>query len=115
MNVREIPVPTNGANGGNGALDALTIERPLLAHQELWQMLRRRKASILFMLVLGLSAGVVFCMLAGPWYDSSAQLLVIKKRFETAPITQADQARTQEDYLSTHMLLIASRRVIVRA
>ncbi len=51
----------------------------------------------------------------GPWYDSNAQLLVIKKRLDTAPITLPDQARIQEDYLSTHMLLITSRRVIGQA
>jgi uncharacterized protein involved in exopolysaccharide biosynthesis len=106
MNVRQIPVEANGVH---------TADAPLLAHQQLWQMLRRRRACILFMLLVGLSAAVAFCTLAGPWYDSSTQLLVIKKRFETAPISQADPARAQEDYLSTHMILIASRRVIVRA
>ncbi len=107
MSVRHLPVETNGA--------PLTLERPLLAHQELWQLLRRRKGRIVLMLLLGMAAAALFAMLAGPWYDSSIQLLVIKKRFETAPITGTDQARAPEDYLSTHMLLIASRRVIVRA
>ena len=106
MSVRQLTVETNGA---------LSAERPLLAHQELWQLLRRRKGRIVLTFLVGLAAAALFAIVAGPWYDSSVQLLVIKKRFDTAPITGTDQARAPEEYLSTHMLLIASRRVIVRA
>ncbi len=84
-------------------------------YQEVWQILRRRKGRILLVIMLGLALAALYCAVSGPWYDSSAQLLVIKKRLDTTPITGPDQVRVQEDYLSTHMLLITSRRVIARA
>src|SRR5436190_23160330 len=77
--------------------------------QEFWQVIRRRKGRILAITLLGLGAAMVYCMVSGPWYDSTTQLLVIKKRLDTTPITGPDQTRAQEDYLSTHMLLITSR------
>src|SRR5262249_39549380 len=52
---------------------------------------------------------------AGPWYESSAQVLVIKKHLETSPITDPGQGRPQEDYLATHMLLITSPLVVGKA
>jgi uncharacterized protein involved in exopolysaccharide biosynthesis len=96
----------------NGVLPA---DRGLTAYQELWKLIRRHKLRILLGVVLGLALGTLACALGGPWYDSNAQMLVIKKRFDTAPITGPDQNRAHEDYLSTHMLLIASRRVILHA
>ena len=69
----------------------------------------------MLLLVIGLAMATLFCLLSGPRYDSPAQLLVIKKRLDTAPITGPDQFHPNDDYLSTHMLLIASRRVIGRA
>jgi uncharacterized protein involved in exopolysaccharide biosynthesis len=85
------------------------------AYQEFWQMLRRRKGRILLLTGVALAVATLYCVLSGPWYDSSAQLLVIKKRLDTAPITGPEQVRVQEDYLATHMLLITSRQVIGNA
>jgi uncharacterized protein involved in exopolysaccharide biosynthesis len=92
-----------------------TGEYGLAAYHELWHIIRRRKGRILVLAVLGLVAGAQYCAVSGPWYDSSAQLLVHKKTLQTTPITGPDQARGHEDYLATHMLLISSRRVIGRA
>jgi uncharacterized protein involved in exopolysaccharide biosynthesis len=105
MNPRQSIVESNG----------VAAERPAVAQPDLWHALRRRKGRIVLALLLGIAGAVLFCAAAGPWYDSSAQLLVIKKRFDTAPITAADQGRASEDYLSTHMLLIASHKVVTRA
>jgi polysaccharide biosynthesis transport protein len=106
MNTRQTALSANGT---------LPAERGLTAYQELWQIIQRRKGRIVSVMLLSMAAATIYCALSGPWYDSSAQLLVIKKRFDTAPITGPDQARVQEDYLSTHMLLITSRRVIEQA
>jgi uncharacterized protein involved in exopolysaccharide biosynthesis len=84
----------------------------LAAYHELGRLVRRRKWRILALLTLALSAGASFAYLWGPWYDSSAQLLVIKKRLDTTPISGPETNRGQEDYLSTHLLLIGSRKVI---
>src|SRR5262249_27119259 len=95
------------ANGG-----ANPPQEGTSAYLMVWQLLYRRKGRILLAVVLALTLGTLYCAWSGPWYDSSAQLLVIKKRLETAPISGPDQARVQEDYLSAHMLLITSRCVI---
>jgi succinoglycan biosynthesis transport protein ExoP len=87
----------------------------IAAYQEVWEIVRRGKWRILLLVVLGLAAGAAYGALTGPWYDSSAQMLVIKKRLDTTPISGPDQARAQEEYLSTHILLMTSRRVINRA
>src|SRR5262249_38130822 len=63
------------------------------AYQEVWQILRRRKGRILLVLLLGFALATLYCAVSGPWYDSSAQLLVIKKRLDTTPITGPDQVR----------------------
>ena len=87
----------------------------LPAYLEVWQIFRRRKGRIVLAILLGLAVGAGFCVLAGPRYDSTTQLFVIKKRLDTQPLTGPDQVRAPDDYLSTHMLLITSRRVIAQA
>jgi uncharacterized protein involved in exopolysaccharide biosynthesis len=87
----------------------------IAAYLEVWQVVRRRKWRILAMVVLALTAGAAYALLDGPWYDATAQLLVIKKRLETTPISGPEQARAQEEYLSTHMLLVTSPRVVLQA
>ncbi len=87
----------------------------IAAYLEAWRIVRCRKWRILVVVVLALSAGAAYALLDGPWYDATAQLLVIKKRLETTPISGPDQARAQEEYLSTHILLITSPRVILQA
>jgi uncharacterized protein involved in exopolysaccharide biosynthesis len=85
------------------------------AFQDVWQAIVRRKWRILATIVLAVAVGCGYCLYAGPWYTSTAQLLVIKKRLETTPISGPDQPHVvQDDYLSTHMLIIASRRVIAQ-
>jgi uncharacterized protein involved in exopolysaccharide biosynthesis len=90
-------------------------EQAFAVYQEVWQIICRRKGRILLVVMLGLALAALYCAASGPWYDSNAQLLVIKKKLETTPITGPDHVRVQEDFLSTHMLLITSRRVIARA
>jgi capsular exopolysaccharide synthesis family protein len=100
----------HATNGGPGPHDPGWYAYHLFA-----DVVRRRKWRILLCLVLGLAGAVVYCLLAGPWYESSAQVLVIKKRLETSPISEPGQGRPQEDYLATHMLLITSPRVVGKA
>jgi uncharacterized protein involved in exopolysaccharide biosynthesis len=106
MSTRQPPHETNGTG---------TSEPALAAYQQVWRVICHRKGRILLLVALGLAVAAAFCVATGPWYDASAQLLVLKKRIETTPITSPNQARAQEDYLSTHMLLITSQRVIGQA
>jgi uncharacterized protein involved in exopolysaccharide biosynthesis len=106
MKLQQGPVLSNGHR---------PQEQRVAPYQEVLQILGRRKRRILFTLALALALGALYCLRSGPWYDAGAQLLVIKKKLDTAPISGPDQPRVQEDYLSTHILLITSRRVIVDA
>jgi capsular exopolysaccharide synthesis family protein len=90
-------------------------EQGFYAYQLLRDVVRRRKSRILLGLALGVAAAAAYCYLAGPWYDSSAQVLVIKKRLETSPISDPGPGHPQEDYLATHMLLITSPLVVGKA
>jgi uncharacterized protein involved in exopolysaccharide biosynthesis len=100
----------HSANAGRTAHDQGWYAYHLLA-----DVVRRRKWRLVLCLVLGLAVAAASCVLVGPWYESSAQVLVIKKRLETSPISDPGQGRPQEDYLATHMLLITSPRVVGKA
>ena len=47
----------------------------------------RRRWLLAAGLLLGLLAGIGYCSWRGPEYESTAQLLVLKKRLDTTPIT----------------------------
>jgi polysaccharide biosynthesis transport protein len=81
----------------------------------LWRMIRRRRWKIAVGVVVGLSLGVLFWVLTGPWYESTAEVLVVKKQLQTEPLSGPNRDQRQEEYLSTHMLLITSPRVVERA
>jgi capsular exopolysaccharide synthesis family protein len=90
-------------------------EQGFYPYQVLRDVIRRRKVRILVCLALGVALAVAYCALAGPWYESTAEVLVIKKRLQTSPISDPGQVPPQEDYLATHMLLITSPLVVGKA
>src|SRR5437773_2306317 len=80
------------------------------------RIIQRRKWRIAAGAALGLAAAVLFHELTGPWYESTARLLVIKKQLETAPISvPSNPARAQDEYLPTHLMVIASPKVVKHA
>src|SRR3954453_8400754 len=72
----------------------------------LWRVVRRRRWRIVGGVVVGLALGLLFGLLTGPWYESTAEILVIKKQLQTEPLSGPNREARQDDYLSTHMLLI---------
>jgi hypothetical protein len=56
--------------------------------------------------------GVAVCILFGPWYQSTALLLIIKRHLETSPMLGPNLAHPPEDSLSTHMLILCSPHVV---
>src|SRR6266852_6274221 len=82
---------------------------------KLWQTIWRRKWRIVFGLTCVMALATSFAVLTGPWYESTAQVLVRKKRLETAPISGPNVAQPAEDYLGTHILLITSPRIAKQA
>jgi capsular exopolysaccharide synthesis family protein len=76
----------------------------------------RRKALVLAGTVVGLViAGLVYAQ-STPVYQSSAQVLVVKKGGGPMPLEGGDpRAVYMEDYLTTHLLLIKSQLIVERA
>ena len=78
-------------------------------------VLNRQKWRLLFGALVGLTSALVYCVLAGPWYESTTQLLVVKKHLETSPLSGPNPDHAHDNYLSTHMLVITSPRIVQQA
>src|SRR5262245_13587315 len=85
------------------------------AYFDMWGLLRRRRGRIALGVFVGAALAVAACAVFGPWYESNARLLVDRKRLETAPLSGPQQGQPPEDYLSTHILIITSPKVVGRA
>jgi capsular exopolysaccharide synthesis family protein len=86
------------------------------AGHSLLQILWRRKALVLLGLVVGLILGSLYYAQKLPVYQSSAQVLVIKKRADALPIPGSDAGWSyMDDYLATHMKLIQSPLIVGQA
>lgn len=87
------------------------------ASHGLLQVFWQRKWIVLLGLTLGLMVGALVYSRATPLYRSSAQVLVIKKRADTAQVGGgADPtAAFMEDYVSTHIALLKSPVVLKEA
>ncbi len=81
---------------------------------DLLDLFWRRRFYIIGCLVLGVVVGVLYCRLATPVYESVADVLVVQKRPQA--VTGDYQYETGfEDYLATHLAVIASPLIIERA
>jgi capsular exopolysaccharide synthesis family protein len=78
-----------------------------------WQ----RKALLVLGVVLGLGAGTLFYAQRTPVYESSAQILVVKKRPDALPIAGLDASRLSvfDDYVPTHLAILKSPLIAGRA
>lgn len=78
---------------------------------------RRRKSLIALGLCAGVAMGLLYYSQATPVYQSSAQVLVVRKRAESIPATGAGTVQQVfvEDYLATHTILIRSQEILRRA
>jgi capsular exopolysaccharide synthesis family protein len=82
-----------------------------LAHAA-WQ----RRWLVAFCLVAGLALAVLAHAQKTPTYQSSTQVLVVKKQSNALPVAGGDPRLTViEDYVSTHLVLVRSPLVIERA
>jgi capsular exopolysaccharide synthesis family protein len=85
-------------------------------HQSLWRIAWRRKSLVALGVVVGLVLGGLYYAQKSPVYQSTAQVLVIKKRPDALPLSGADPRLSYfEDYLSTHVTLIKSQLIVDRA
>lgn len=77
----------------------------------------RHRGMVFLGLFIGLLCGAIYYSQATPVYQSTAQVLVIKKRSDVVPGvgTTAPQQMYVEDYLTTHAILIGSQPILHRA
>ncbi len=88
----------------------------------LWEILWQRKAYVSLGVVIGVALGVLYYAMAPRTYESSAQILVLKKRPDT-PISAPGAANANgaavpaptDDFLDTHQTVIRSSVVINNA
>jgi capsular exopolysaccharide synthesis family protein len=79
-----------------------------------WQVVWRRKSLVVLGVLLGLGAGALACTRLTPQYQSSAKVLVVKKRPDA--VTGVDtRPLAQEDYATTSQELLKSSAVLERA
>jgi polysaccharide biosynthesis transport protein len=75
-----------------------------------------RKSLIVLGIVVGVVLGSLYYVQRKPIYQSTAQVLVVKKRPDATPILGEDaRMGYYEDYLSTHSVLIKSPVIVGRA
>lgn len=80
------------------------------------QLIWRHKSLVALGAVIGLILGVLFWAQMTPTYQSSAQVMVIKKQSNTMPTGDQDpRAFYYEDYLVTHQVLLRSPLIVSRA
>jgi capsular exopolysaccharide synthesis family protein len=83
--------------------------------QEGWAVLWRRKFAIIAGILLGIGAGALYYFLTAPQYNSTAQLLVLKKRPEGVLGLDPAASGPTEDFVATQQGVLKSPLVIQRA
>src|SRR5262245_1611754 len=75
----------------------------------LWQ----RKSLLILGIILGVLGGLLLYWQRPPVYQSTAQVLVIKKRSDPLPVAGGDPRMGYvDDYMGTHMVLLRSPLII---
>ena len=101
----------------DGSPEPVGMERPAgQGHLSLLRVAWQRKPLVALGLVIGLALGAFYYAQKTPVYQSTAQVLVIKKRPEALPLPGTDpRLSSYEDYLATHVALIRSQLIVERA
>jgi capsular exopolysaccharide synthesis family protein len=95
----------NNNNRSDGATE--TPESSVTLLQIVW----RRRGFVLLGALVGLTLGYLHYSRAQPIYQSTVQVLVIKKRVDAIPMAFGDQMAYFDDYLATHVLLLRSPKL----
>jgi succinoglycan biosynthesis transport protein ExoP len=91
-------------------------QAPSHGSRNLLAVIWQRKALVILGALLGLVAGFLFYWQRAPVYQSTAQVLVIKKRSDPLPVAGGDPRLAYvDDYMGTHLVLLRSPLIIDRA
>jgi len=103
------------AGGTNSAFSA----RADLSYLNVWQVLRRRWILMVLWLTVGWGAAVAYWRFTPPMYESSVQVLVMRKNpsLPTSGVQHSAEleSKISEDLLATHMQIVQSRRIVAQA
>jgi capsular exopolysaccharide synthesis family protein len=89
---------------------------PPAGSRNLLQVFWQRKSLLILGAVVGGVAGALVYTQYAPVYQSSAQVLVVKKRSDPLPVAGGDpRVAFMEDYVATHLILIRSPLIVERA
>src|SRR5688572_22115580 len=84
--------------------------------RNLLQVLVQHRWLVVLGAVVGLVGGLLNYAQKQPVYQSSAAVLVVKKRNDALPVAGGDpRLGVYEDYVATHLILIKSSMVVGRA
>ncbi len=100
----------------NGSVEQRNAGSEMSGVLVLSSLIRRRYHWLAAGLIFGLMCATAYCLLATPTYESSTQILVVKKQ-PTLPARSSEGQRefeqaVGEDLLATHMLILKSPRVV---
>ncbi len=99
-----MPTSTTGEIGRSGPHSTI----------DLLELFWRRRTYVIVCTLLGIVLGVLYCGLATPMYESTADVLVVQKRPQA--VTGDNQYESGfEDYLATHLAVIVSPVIVERA
>jgi succinoglycan biosynthesis transport protein ExoP len=105
--------------GANSAPSLSSVQEASLTFANLSAILRRRWIWIAVSLMLGIGLAIAYLKVTAPTFESSAQLLVMRKdpRLAAAGVQASNESESKvsEDLLATHIQLVQSRRMISEA
>ena len=84
--------------------------------QDVWEISRRHWLLLASALFVGWGLSVAYFLIAPPNYESTAQVLVMRKDPKLATTgaqsAREDEAKVSEDLLATHMQIVQSKRIV---
>ncbi len=102
--MQQMPPSTSSENGRSGPHSSI----------DLLEIFWRRRYYLIACTSLGIVLGLIYCVLAMPMYQSTADVLVVQKRPQA--VTGDHQYESGfEDYLATHLAVMVSPVIVQRA
>jgi len=86
---------------------------------DIWEVVQRRWKTLAVSVLAMWALGILYCYLVKQTYESSSQVLVMKKDSSLAttgtPSNSTTKSEVTEDLLATHMMIVGSPRIVGKA